>query len=39
MIPSLTRALDKGKFGPPTFSLNRMTWIKPSFLWMMYRCG
>lgn len=23
-------------FGP-SFSLNRMTWIKPSFLWMMYR--
>lgn len=21
------------------FSLTRMTWIKPSFLWMMYRCG
>lgn len=21
------------------FSLNRMTWIKPSFLWMMERCG
>jgi hypothetical protein len=21
------------------FSLNRMTWIKPSFLWMMGRCG
>ena len=21
------------------FSLSRMTWIKPSFLWMMYRCG
>jgi len=21
------------------FRLNRMTWIKPSFLWMMYRCG
>ena len=19
--------------------MNRMTWIKPSFLWMMYRCG
>lgn len=32
-------ALGKGTFGPPTFSLNRMTWIKPSFLWMMYRCG
>lgn len=21
------------------FNLDRMTWIKPSFLWMMYRCG
>jgi len=21
------------------FSLNRMTWIKPSFRWMMHRCG
>src|SRR5262245_45178146 len=21
------------------FSLSRMTWIKPSFLWMMYRSG
>ena len=21
------------------FSMTRMTWIKPSFLWMMYRCG
>lgn len=21
------------------FSMSRMTWIKPSFLWMMYRCG
>jgi hypothetical protein len=27
-----------GKLGS-SFSLNRMTWIKPSFLWMMYRCG
>jgi hypothetical protein len=26
------------KFVPP-FSLGRMTWIKPSFLWMMERCG
>ena len=25
-------------FGGP-FSLNRMTWIKPNFLWMMYRNG
>jgi len=21
------------------FSLDRMSWIKPNFLWMMYRCG
>lgn len=26
------------KFVPP-FSLSRMTWIKPSFAWMMYRSG
>ncbi|MBB5134483.1 hypothetical protein HNP84_004215 [Thermocatellispora tengchongensis] len=26
------------RFVPP-FKLDRMTWIKPSFLWMMYRCG
>ena len=31
-------AVAAGTFVPP-FSLNRMTWIKPSFLWMMYRCG
>lgn len=29
-------ALAAGKFVPP-FSLGRMTWIKPSFLWMMER--
>src|SRR5690242_9426355 len=29
-------ALACGRFVPP-FSLNRMTWIKPSFLWMMER--
>jgi hypothetical protein len=29
-------ALRAGRFVPP-FSLNRMTWIKPSFLWMMAR--
>ncbi|WP_439663160.1 DUF4291 domain-containing protein [Lentzea sp. HUAS TT2] len=23
----------------PPFKPDRMTWIKPSFLWMMYRCG
>ena len=31
-------ALKLGKFGSK-FSLTRMTWIKPSFLWMMYRSG
>ncbi|MFB0620449.1 DUF4291 domain-containing protein [Streptomyces sp. AGS-58] len=24
---------------PATWKRDRMTWIKPSFLWMMYRCG
>lgn len=31
-------ALVAGTFVPP-FRLGRMTWIKPSFLWMMYRSG
>lgn len=31
-------AVHNGTFGSH-FSLERMTWIKPSFLWMMYRCG
>ena len=31
-------ALRAGRFVAP-FSLDRMTWIKPSFLWMMYRSG
>jgi hypothetical protein len=31
-------ALAAGTFVPP-FKLDRMTWIKPSFLWMMYRSG
>jgi hypothetical protein len=26
-------------FGGDAFSYNRMSWIKPNFLWMMYRCG
>jgi hypothetical protein len=28
-----------GCFGGPDFSFNRMSWIKPNFLWMMYRSG
>jgi hypothetical protein len=31
-------ALKTGRFVPP-FSMGRMTWIKPSFNWMMYRSG
>ncbi|WP_374983335.1 DUF4291 domain-containing protein [Streptomyces fradiae] len=31
-------ALEAGTFVAP-FKRSRMTWIKPSFLWMMYRCG
>lgn len=27
-----------GRF-PEAWKRDRMTWIKPSFLWMMYRCG
>ncbi|MDQ9129354.1 DUF4291 domain-containing protein [Serratia fonticola] len=32
-------AIKNGTFTSPPFNLNRMTWIKPSFLWMMYRSG
>ena len=31
-------ALAHGRFVSP-FKRDRMTWIKPSFLWMMYRSG
>src|SRR6516165_261028 len=37
--PSIGRfTLEHGYFGGG-FSLSRMSWIKPGFLWMMYRCG
>ncbi|ROZ63214.1 DUF4291 domain-containing protein [Ramlibacter sp. WS9] len=32
-------ALHHGRFVSPPFKMERMTWIKPSFLWMMYRAG
>jgi len=32
-------ALARGRFISPPFKMERMTWIKPSFLWMMYRAG
>ncbi len=37
--PSIARfAVENQKFGGE-FSFSRMTWIKPNFLWMMYRSG
>jgi uncharacterized protein DUF4291 len=33
-----TAAVEAGRFTSP-FSMKRMTWIKPSFNWMMYRSG
>ncbi|WP_338804666.1 DUF4291 domain-containing protein [Xenorhabdus griffiniae] len=32
-------AVKNNTFVSPPFSMTRMTWIKPSFLWMMYRSG
>lgn len=32
-------AVKHGQFGGPHYSFSRMSWIKPNFLWMMYRCG
>jgi hypothetical protein len=31
-------AASEGRF-PAAWKRDRMTWVKPSFLWMMYRCG
>ncbi|MEQ4302622.1 DUF4291 domain-containing protein [Plantactinospora sp. B6F1] len=37
--PSIAEpALVAGRFVAP-FKRERMTWVKPSFRWMMYRCG
>lgn len=32
-------AVENQYLGGPNFSYDRMSWIKPNFLWMMYRCG
>lgn len=38
--PSIaTYAVENQKFGGNDFSFERMTWIKPNYLWMMYRSG
>ena len=37
--PAIGRyAAEHGRFGGD-FSFSRMSWVKPNFLWMMYRCG
>ena len=37
--PAIGRyAVEQQRFGGE-FSLGRMSWVKPNFLWMMYRCG
>ncbi|MFD9706373.1 DUF4291 domain-containing protein [Lentzea sp. NPDC059081] len=37
--PSIADAAVAAQRFVPPFKMERMTWIKPSFLWMMYRCG
>ena len=32
-------AVKHQRLGGPRYSLSRMSWVKPNFLWMMYRCG
>jgi hypothetical protein len=32
-------AVREQSFGGPHYSFSRMTWIKPGFMWMMYRAG
>jgi hypothetical protein len=38
--PSIARwPVQHGRLGGPEFSYQRMSWVKPNFLWMMYRSG
>nr|WP_321221924.1 DUF4291 domain-containing protein [uncultured Psychroserpens sp.] len=37
--PEIGNFAAQNQFFGGAFSLNRMTWIKPNFLWMMYRNG
>jgi len=38
--PSIAKyAAENQQFGGSQYSFNRMSWIKPNFLWMMYRAG
>ncbi|HSU68801.1 MAG TPA: DUF4291 domain-containing protein [Tepidisphaeraceae bacterium] len=37
--PRIGRFAAENQFFGGDFKLSRMSWIKPNFLWMMYRCG
>jgi len=38
--PQISRyAVENQRFGGSHYSTSRMTWIKPNFMWMMYRAG
>jgi hypothetical protein len=37
--PAIAEPALKAQMFVPPFKRERMTWIKPSFNWMMYRCG
>uniref|UniRef100_A0A0B7BML8 DUF4291 domain-containing protein n=1 Tax=Arion vulgaris TaxID=1028688 RepID=A0A0B7BML8_9EUPU len=38
--PSIAEfAVKHQRFGGPGYSMERMSWIKTNFMWMMYRCG
>ncbi|MBB0233005.1 DUF4291 domain-containing protein [Streptomyces calidiresistens] len=37
--PAIGLPAARDGFFPATWKRDRMTWIKPSFRWMMYRCG
>lgn len=38
--PNITKwAIENQKFGGSFYKFSRMSWIKPNFLWMMYRAG
>ncbi|MEU0006047.1 DUF4291 domain-containing protein [Streptomyces sp. NPDC006314] len=37
--PQIGRPAARTGHFPSAWKRERMTWIKPSFLWMMYRCG
>lgn len=37
--PEIGRFAVEHQYFGGAFSLGRMSWIKPNFLWMMYRCG